>query len=308
VSLPGIGVIRVHDDTRPLRRLIAKSRGTILYASVSHRGGRWWLSLNVEATDIHVRHQHPVRDAADGNGWIGIDRGLTAFLVAAALDGTEVMRVENPPRALTSGISRQRRLDKKLSRAQKGSKNRQAAAKRLGRHHHRVRNVRRHFLHQVANELVKTHDRLVIEDLNVGGMLRNRSLSRAIADAGWAEFARLVRYKQAWRRGTVVSADRWFPSSRQCSACGLANHDLALADRTFACRNGHRLDRDLNAAVNLANWGRKHHQDQRDTPDPQAGGRVTKARRQEGAGGHPSGVDQPGLDEAGTDGQVVPAS
>jgi putative transposase len=75
----------------------------------------------------------------------------------------------------------------------------------------------------MSNELVKTHDRLVVENLNVSGMARNRRLARAISDAGWAEFARLLRYKQEWRRGTVVTADRWYPSSKLCAACGAIN-------------------------------------------------------------------------------------
>jgi putative transposase len=83
--------------------------------------------------------------------------------------------------------------------------------------------VRRHFLHQVSNELVKTHDRIVIENLNVAGVLRNHRLARAISDAGWSQFARLLTYKQAWRGGQVVEADRWYPSTRLCTQCGDLN-------------------------------------------------------------------------------------
>jgi putative transposase len=103
-----------------------------------------------------------------------------------------------------------------LSRKQKGSRNRRAAAARLRRHHNYVANVRKHFLHQVSNELVKTHDRLVIEDLNVSGMLKNHRLARAISDAAWTNFARLLDYKQTWRSGQLAIADRWFPSSKLC--------------------------------------------------------------------------------------------
>jgi IS605 OrfB family transposase len=111
----------------------------------------------------------------------------------------------------------------------------------------------------VSNALVKTHDRLVIENLNVTGMLANHRLARAISDAGWAQFARLLGYKQAWRGGQLAVADRWYPSSRLCSACGAINADLTLADRVFTCGCGHSADRDLNAAVNLARWGQTHH-------------------------------------------------
>src|SRR4029079_16713862 len=106
---------------------------------------------------------------------------------------------------------------------------------RLARHHNHIRNIRRHFLYRVSNELAKTHDRLVIEDLNVSGMLRNHRLAQAIGDAGWAEFARLLRYKQAWRGGDVLVAARWFPSSKRCPECGTVRGDLNLAERVFTC-------------------------------------------------------------------------
>jgi putative transposase len=107
-----------------------------------------------------------------------------------------------------------------------------------------VANVRRHFLHQVSNALVKTHDRVVIEDLNVAGMLRNHRLARAISDAGWAEFARLLGYKQGWRAGQLVVADRWYPPSKLCPQCGAIQVGLTLADRLFICSCGHFADRD----------------------------------------------------------------
>jgi hypothetical protein len=131
VTLPGIGTIRVHDDTRKLRRLLAKHRGKILFATISQRAGRWWVSLNVEAADLHVTQQHSPRDEDDRGGWVGVGRGLAAFAVAATADGHESTRINNPPKALAAGMVRQRHL------------------------------------HQVSNELVKTHDRLAVEDLNV---------------------------------------------------------------------------------------------------------------------------------------------
>ena len=203
VTLPGIGAVAVHDDTRRLRRMLAKDRATICFATITHHAGRWWVSLNVEASDLHPAHHHTPRVAGDYGGWVGVDRGLSAFLVAATADGTEVARITDAPKALAAGMARQRRLAKSLSRKQKGSHYRRDAASKLGRHHHHVANVRRHFLHQVSGELVKTHDRLVIEDLNVSGMLANHRLARAISDAGWAEFARILGYKQAWRGGTA---------------------------------------------------------------------------------------------------------
>jgi len=146
-----------------------------------------------------------------------------------------------------------------------------------------IANVRRHLLHEVSNALVKTHDRLVIEDLNVSGMLANRRLARAVSDAGWAEFACQLSYKQSWRCGELVVADRWFPSSKVCPVCGAIRSDLALADRTFNCACGHSADRDCSAAVNLARWGQELHLDPR---TPKQRGRATNARRRDGADQH----------------------
>jgi putative transposase len=305
VTLPGIGQIAVHDDTRRLRRMIAKNRAKIRFATVSCHGDRWWLSLNVEAADLHSAHQHP-GGLHEGTRWVGVDRGLSVFLVAADADGVEVSRIDHAPKALASGLKQQRRLSKSLSRKTKGSRNRIDAAVRLGRHHHRVANIRRHFLHQVSGALVKTHDRLVIEDLNVAGMLTNHRLARAISDASWSEFARMLIYKQAWRGGQLVEADRWYPSTRLCPQCGAINAEMTLADRVFSCGCGHSDDRDRNAATNLARWGQAHHDPHR-SPDPQAGGRATNARRRDGADQHPR-VGETSPNDAGTDVHTAPAA
>ena len=189
--------------------MLAKDRAKILFATISCHGGRWWIALNVQAADLHPALQHPAGDSTAEDRWVTVDRGLSAFLVAATADGTEVVRIDDAPKALAAGMKQQRRLLKLLSRRKKGSHNRKDAAARLGRHYHRVANVRHHFLHQVSGELVKTHDRIVIENLNVAGMPANHRLARAISDAGWSEFARLVTYKQAWRHGQLIEADRW---------------------------------------------------------------------------------------------------
>ncbi|NEW31973.1 IS200/IS605 family element transposase accessory protein TnpB [Nocardia cyriacigeorgica] len=254
VTLPGVGRIAVRGDTRRLRRMIAKQRAKILFATISHRAGRWWVTLNVEAVELHPGHRHARRDTAGHGGWVGVDRGLNTFLVAADDHGHQLARVDDAPRALATQLGKQRRLARALSRKKKGSNNQRQSAARLSRHHHHIANMRRHFLHKVSNELVQTHDRIVIEDLNVAGMLRNRRLARAISDAAWAEFARMLGYKSRWRGGTVVEADRWYPSSQICSVCEDRNTDLTLADRVFTCSNGHQIDRDTNAAVNLARW------------------------------------------------------
>ncbi len=232
--------------------MIAGGRAKILSATITRRASRWHISLAVEAADLHAGHRHPVRSDDDTGGWVGVDRGLSAFLVAATADGVEVDRITDHPKPLAAALRKQRRLAKAVTRKKKDSMSRARAAGRLAHHHRRVADSRAHFLHQVSNRLVQTHDRLVLEDLNITGLMGNRRLSRAIGDVGWGELARQLHYKQSWRGGQIHVVDRWFPSSRTCSHCGAHNPRLRLGDRVFACGCGLVIDRDVNAAVNLA--------------------------------------------------------
>jgi putative transposase len=306
VTMPGVGTVRVFDDTRTLRRMLAKGRGKVLFATVTQRAGRWWVSLNVEASSLHPARRHSARTDGDTTGWVGIDRGLSAFAVAATCDGTEVARIDadTVPRPLASGVKKLRRLGRNVTRKPRGSSNRRKAAAKLGRHHHRIASIRKNFLHAAVNELVKTHDRLAIEDLNVASLLRNHRLARAISDAGWAEFARILAYKQTWRGGQLVTADRWFPSSKTCSCCGEVRTNLGLAERTYVCGGcGLFIDRDLNAAINLAAWAEKHYVAL--AGDRQAVGPETNAHRQDRAGRHPDDGET-GLEDVGTGHQAAP--
>ena len=119
VTLPGIGPIGVHDGTRRLRRLLGKGRAKIVFATVSYHAGRWWVALNLAAAALHPANQHSLRDHDDLDGWVGLDRGLAAFAVAANTDGSEAARIDDAPKALAAGMGRQRRLAKALSRKQK---------------------------------------------------------------------------------------------------------------------------------------------------------------------------------------------
>jgi putative transposase len=119
--------------------------------------------------------------------------------------------------------------------------------------HAHVTNLRRDNLHKLTSRLVADHDVIVVEQLNVAGMVRNRRLARHIADAGWGELRRQLGYKSAWAGARLVHADTFYPSSKTCSACGAAKAKLSLSVRVFHCETcGLRIDRDLNAAWNLA--------------------------------------------------------
>lgn len=304
VRLPGIGVVGVCEDTRRARRCVRPGpdgapRGRILQATVSRGAARWQVALTVEAPDLHpgMRHPRPGEPGRDGegHGWVGVDRGLSAFVVAATEDRVEVARIA-PPRPLAAALRRLRRAGRAYARTRPGSHRRARAARRLARLHERVANQRRAFHHEVSTRLVKTHDRLVIEDLATAGMVRNRRLARAIADAGWGAFGRMLAYKAGWYGTRLAVAPRWYPSTRRCSACGLLAAPLALAQRTFVCADcGLRADRDANAACNLARWGRQHTQHQVAVERTE----TVNARGGEGAGRRACGGET-GPGEAGT--------
>jgi putative transposase len=232
-----------------------------------------------------------------------VDRGLVAFVVVASADGTEVGRFP-APKPLWRGMGRLRRLSRAASRARPCSCNRAKAIRRLSRQHARIADTRRSFLHGVSSQLVQTHDRLCLEDLAVANLMVNRYLARAIGDAAWAEFARQLAYKAAWFGAELVVCDRWFPSTKTCSRCGLVKQQMGLAERVFCCGGcGLVIDRDRNAAVNIAAWAERHHAQ---APDRQAGGRATNAPGGEGAGHR---LDDGGTDpgEGGTDAHAVVA-
>jgi putative transposase len=271
--------------------MLRTGRAEIVAAAVSCRAGRWSVSLTVRAADLHPAARHPPDRSASGGGWVGVDRGLAAFVVAATGSGQEVLREADARRPLRAAAGRLRRLSRQVSRKRKGSTNRAKAVTRLGRVHARVRNVRHEFLHRVANQLVKTHDRLALEDLNVTGMLRNHRLAGAISDAAWAQLAHIIGYKQAWRGGRLILVDRWYPSTKTCSRCRAVTATLPLSQRVFCCPAcGYRADRDVNAAANLAVWAEQH---QAQTRDLDARGPVINASRGDGPGRTPRRVVKP---------------
>jgi putative transposase len=317
VTLPRIGPVRVHDDTRRLRRLLRATaetdphtgqpvttpRAKVLFATVSRHGTRWYVSLNIQAPDVHIQRRHAPRPADDHGGYVGVDRGLAAFAVAATADGTEVGRFA-AAKQRQHGIVGLRRQARAVSRTQPRSSNHAKAIRRLSRRHARIADTRRGFLHAVSSQLVQTHDRLCLEDLAVANLIANRRLTRSISDVAWAELARQLTYKAAWFGTELVVCDRWYASTKTCSRCGVAKRQMGLAERTFCCGGcGLVIDRDRNAAANLAAWAERFHAQ---APDRQAGGRVINAPGGEGAG-HRLGDGETSPSEGGTDAHAVVA-
>ncbi|MFI9362487.1 IS607 family element RNA-guided endonuclease TnpB [Kitasatospora sp. NPDC053057] len=252
VTLPRIGTVRTHESTRKLERRIANGSARVLSATVRHERGRWFVCFQVE---IQRAQRAPTRPDVT----VGVDLGVKCLAVLADSCG-EVRRVPNPChyeqevqvlKRLSRRVSRRQGPDRRTGR--KPSNGWLEASKELGRVHHRVANLRMDALHKLTSTITAEYGTVVVEDLNVAGMLRNRRLARRIADAGFGEIRRQITYKTGWNGRTVVVADRWFPSSKACSGCGAVKAKLPLHVRTFHCDAcGLVIDRDENAARNLA--------------------------------------------------------
>lgn len=189
-------------------------------------------------------HAQPTVDA------VGVDLGINAL---ATLSTGVVFPSLKPYRQAKRQLAR---LQRQLSRKVKGSKNRNKALVRLARKHSQVANIRRDYLHKITTYIAKNHSIVVIEDLNVSGMMANHKLAAAIADMGFYEFRRQLEYKCQWYGTRLVVVDRFYPSTKLCSGCG-HEKDMPLKVRQYDCPSCNlSLDRDLNAAINLANRGR----------------------------------------------------
>ncbi len=287
LTLPFIGIVAVRENTRALRRLLrpdasGSPRARICAASVREHRGRFVITIGVEAPDLHPERRHGERRSPDG--FVGIDRGLRSYVVSATAHGTEVAKV-SAPRPLERSVGSLRRASRTLSRRQLGSQNRKKARVRLQLIHAQVADQRRDFCHRLSSALVKTHDALCLEDLAVANLVRNKRLARQIADASWGRFSEMVSYKADWYGSELCVAPRFFPSTKTCSACGWLWSDMSLKDRTFICATcALVIDRDLNAAINLAAWANAERVSASQAPDPQAGGRVDNACGESGAG------------------------
>ncbi|WP_243722567.1 IS607 family element RNA-guided endonuclease TnpB [Actinomadura sp. 7K507] len=243
VTLPRLGTISTHESTRKLARRLENGTARILSATVSRTAHRWHVCFTVQV-DRHV----PRRHARPGSA-VGVDLGVKTLLTAVDDQGMLIEIAGS--RALRAGLRKLRRLAKAHSRAQLGSANRVKAAGRLARYNARVADVRADALHKATSLLAARYETVVVEDLNVTGMLGNQRLARAVADQGFGQARRMLDYKTGWRGGRLVVADRWYPSSKTCSGCGRRKPSLTLSERTYRCGCGLVLGRDVNAARNL---------------------------------------------------------
>ena len=220
---------------------------------IKYDGLNWYLTIGVESEDSII---------FPSNEGIGIDLGIKDFAICS--DRNKYQNI-NKTQRFKKLEKQKRRLQRSISRSyEKNKKGKEYCKtnnvikkeKLLLRLNHRLTNIRHNYLHQITSEIVKREPSfIVLEDLNVKGMMKNKHLSKAVQQQGFYEFRRQIEYKSAWNNIRVIIADRFFPSSKLCSCCGSIKKDLKLSDRTYRCECGNVIDRDYQAALNLKRYG-----------------------------------------------------
>jgi len=232
IRIPHLGWVRMRESLRFV--------GKILSATISRSADKWFVSITVDTP------AKPIQTANENQVAVGVDLGVSDF---ATLSTGKKEPGPKPHKAL---LARLKRLSRNLSHKKKGSNNRHKARLKLARLHRRISDIRRDAIHQLTRQLIKTFDIIGIEDLNVKGMMKNRKLSRSIADMGFFEFRRQLEYKAAIHNKKIVVVDRWFPSSKTCCVCDYKLEILPLSEREWVCPGCKKYhDREINAAINI---------------------------------------------------------
>lgn len=315
ITLPRLGTIKTHETTRKLARRIEASTARILKATVRFQRGRWLVSFTCIVRRETGRPPHVKPSAAI----VGIDVGVKDLVVVADPAGNELRR-DRAPRELKTAQRKLRSLQRKAARQrgpwdritrrkQEPSKGWECTQRAIRRAHARVVNLRRDRMQKLTTQLSQTHDVIGAETLAVKNMMaargsRKRGLNRSLADAGLGELFRELDYKSGWYGSRIIKADRWFPSSKLCSGCGAVKAKLHLAERTYQCQGcGLKIDRDLNAAINLARYA-QHQTDpstgvvtgganRKPSPHGDAGGSETRTRADVGGDAKDGGSASP---------------
>lgn len=255
------GTVAITDDTVKLPKIghipakfPSKVNGLIKSATISRTpSGKYYASLLVEtiATTLPKTHSN-----------IGIDLGLTDFIVLS--DGTKVAnptflsRLQHKLAREQKILAKRRAVAKADQRKLSESRNYQKQKIKVAKVYEKITNIRKDFLHKLSFTLIKNHDVIAIEDLNVKGMVKNRKLSKAISDSSWSTFTTMLNYKAEWYGKKLVKVDRWYPSSKTCSGCGhlLTKAELPLQVRSWNCPSCLQSnDRDINASINILSEG-----------------------------------------------------
>jgi len=219
-------------------------KGKILSCTISRQADKWFASVNLEL-DWDSEQYQPQEPSC-----VGVDLGVKSLAVLS--DGA-VFEGLKPHKA---ALKKLRKLNKDLARKVKGSHNWHKCKLRLAKCHARIANIRKDYLHKLTTHLVKNFSIICIEDLNIKGLSKNHCLARSILDGGFGLFKTFLEYKCKLYNVILIKADRFFPSTKTCSGCGTI-HDMPLNKREMNCQCGLKIDRDVNAAINLKNYGLK---------------------------------------------------
>lgn len=205
--------------------------------------GKFYLSVLIDK---------PLRQVPQSSSMVGLDLGIKDFAVTS--DGQVIENIHFKK----NEESRLKRLQRQISKKVVGSKNREKARLRFAKLNEKIRNRKLNFLHDVTNHLIDENQVIVMEDLNVKGMVRNHKLAESISEVNWGEFRRILTYKAAWHGRQLVFIDRFYPSSKRCNHCGYIYKELTLKDRQWVCPEcGSLIDRDYNAALNILEEGER---------------------------------------------------
>ena len=238
VWIPNLGWVKTKES------FLFEGKGKINNAVISRHANKWLVSISVSVEEKLPRCTIEKQDC------VGVDLGISHL--ATCSDG----HTADNPQALRKNLKKLKRLGQALSRKVKGSHNRHKAKMQLAKVHQRIKNLRKDALHKLSYYVTTRFKTVVLEDLNVQGMLKNRKLSRAIADVGFYELRRQIEYKAKYYGAEIKYANRFYPSSKLCSSCSFKHEGLTLKERVWdcpQCDNHH--DRDLNAALNLKQLG-----------------------------------------------------
>ena len=219
-----------------------------------NKADQWFISFVVEITDVE-----PIKEI---NSAVGIDLGLKEFLITS--DGEVIKN----PRFHRNSEKKIIKAQKQLSRKQKGSNNRKKSRLKLAKRHNKVKNQRKDFINKTASSIAKDYDLVLIEDLNVKGMVKNHKLAKSINDVSWSMFVTALEWQCKKRGKHLHKVNRFYPSSKTCNSCGHKKADLGLHERVYSCSNcGTEIDRDLNAALNIRDEGLHDFQIRRGPPE-----------------------------------------